>query len=141
MTTIVDSSLRLHKVQRSSFKVGDLETRILRLFKLDDCGTSKRRNGGQEHKSLAILWRNSCTSHLRKLMKRAILAHLSSHTVGLFVLISFGTSRFSGLNFQYGYSSPKNGFPDGCILSTTRNSETASARLRYRISTRFEQVR
>ncbi len=24
-----------------------------------------RRNGGQEHKSLVILWRDSCTGHLR----------------------------------------------------------------------------
>ena len=33
-----------------------------RLFKLDNCGTS---NGGQEHNSLVILWRDSCTSQLR----------------------------------------------------------------------------
>jgi hypothetical protein len=55
---------------------------------------------------------------------------------GCFVLISFVRLVLVTLNFQCGYSPSKNGFPDGCILSTRRKQL-----LRYRISVpHFEQV-
>jgi hypothetical protein len=61
--------------------------------KLDDCAM-ERRNGVQEHKSLVILWRDSCTSRVPVTFTMGKADEMSHHTClptpyDCFVLISF----------------------------------------------------